>query len=43
MAVAGAGPEVVARYDTELDAAFVRAREDGDLTGAGGDGSAVVV
>ena len=29
---ANAGPEVLARYDAELDAAFVKAREDGDLT-----------
>lgn len=29
---AKAGPEVLARYDAELDAAFVKAREDGDLT-----------
>jgi hypothetical protein len=26
------GPEILARYDAELDAAFVKAREDGDLT-----------
>ncbi|MGH3193398.1 MAG: DUF6247 family protein [Streptosporangiaceae bacterium] len=29
---ANAGPEVLARYDAELDGAFVKAREDGDLT-----------
>jgi hypothetical protein len=29
---ANAGPEVLARYDAELDAAFLKAREDGDLT-----------
>ena len=29
---ANAGPEVLARYDAELNAAFVQAREDGDLT-----------
>jgi len=29
---ANAGPEVLARYDTERDSAFVKAREDGDLT-----------
>jgi hypothetical protein len=29
---ANAGPEVLAQYDAELDAAFVKAREDGDLT-----------
>jgi hypothetical protein len=29
---ANAGPEVLARHDAELDAAFVKAREDGDLT-----------
>jgi Family of unknown function (DUF6247) len=29
---ASADPEVLARYDTELDAAFEQARQDGDLT-----------
>jgi Family of unknown function (DUF6247) len=29
---ANAGPEVLARYDAALDAAFVKAREEGDLT-----------
>jgi|ERR1035437_1556407 hypothetical protein len=29
---ASAAPEVVAQYETELDAAFARARETGDLT-----------
>jgi len=29
---ANAGPEVLASYDADLDAAFVKAREDGDLT-----------
>ena len=29
---ANAGPEVLSRYEAELDAAFVKAREDGDLT-----------
>jgi len=29
---APAGHQVLARYDAELDAAFVKAREDGDLT-----------
>jgi hypothetical protein len=28
---ANADPEVLRRYDVELDAAFVQAREDGDL------------
>jgi len=28
---ANAGPEILQRYDTELDAAFAQARADGDL------------
>jgi hypothetical protein len=30
---ASAGPDVLARYDQELDAAFEQARQDEDLTG----------